>query len=144
MKKTLLATLLLLLFVAACNSKNATPLPSPTTIPTYAYASPTPFAIMSTVAASTSEAQQVAFDPTDVAHGQAKYTQLGCDQCHDADGKGNGSKGPALVPMTLSEDDFMTMLRTGGKLGNAHLFASNRLSDTFGHYLYLYVKSLSS
>ncbi len=148
MKKTLLASLMLMLvlLIAACgSSQKATPMPTVTPVPSYVYTVPTAVAAISTVAAATPALTQesVAVDPTDIAHGENRYTALGCDSCHGADGKGNGDKGPALVPMTLDETDFMTVLRTGGKLGNAHLFASNRLSDDFAHYLYEYLKSLS-
>ena len=144
MKKTLLITLFVLL-VAACSSQNATPLPTPTQIPTFAYSTPTPFSIISTaVATETDQQQTAALDPTAVAKGSNRYTALTCDQCHGDKGQGNGSKGPAIVPMTLSESDFITFLRTGGNMGNAHLYASNRLSDDGAHNLYLYLKSLAS
>jgi len=145
MKKSLLIALLIA-FAAACGSQQpAATVSPPTTIPTFAYLTPTPFAVIATALATETEQQQSsAVDPTAVALGANRYTALGCDTCHGAQGQGNGSQGPALVPMTLSEDDFITFLRTGGKLGNAHLFASNRLSDEGAHNLYLYVKSLGS
>ena len=145
MKKTLLI-LTLVVFVAACSGQNATPLPTPTQIPTFAYLTPTPFAAIATAVATevNNQTESAAIDPTAVARGASRYTALTCDQCHGDKGQGNGDKGPALVPETLSENDFITFLRTGGKMGSAHLYASNRLSDEGAHNLYVYLKSVTS
>ena len=146
MKKTLLVSLLVVLVAAACSgAANApTPIPLPTTIPAYNYVSPTPITVIVTAVATDTAVTAEAGDTAAVTAGLSRYTALNCGSCHGDKGQGNGDKGPTLIGMTLSEDDFISFLRSGGKLGSKHQYASNRLSDTGAHNLYQYVKSLSS
>jgi hypothetical protein len=44
----------------------------------------------------------------------------------------------------VTQDQFIDFLRSGGTLGNAHLYSTNRLSDAGGKNLYLYVLSLGT
>ncbi len=80
------------------------------------------------------------FDPQRVAQGQTRYQTLECSLCHGANGRGT-DRGPALVGMSLSEQDFMSILRSGGRLGANHVYSTSRLSDEDGKALYLYILS---
>ena len=146
MKKSLLLSLLVLLLVAACSGggQSATPLPTPTAFPTYSYVSPTPMpGIQEAEATATAEAAAGA-DPELISRGRDRYVALKCGDCHGENGEGNGDKGPKLVGLTLTADEFLSFLRSGGKLGSAHQFASNRISVQGVQNLYLYLQSLSS
>ncbi|MCC7446826.1 MAG: cytochrome c [Anaerolineae bacterium] len=138
----------LILIVTACGSKSA---PTPTTeeatltpFPTYNFVQPTavPFAVTSAATVQADTSTQ-ALDPEKVALGKGRYEALNCGSCHGVDAKGT-DKGKALVPNTLTEDQFIDFLRSGGKLGNDHLYSTNRLSDTGSRNLYLYIVSLSA
>jgi mono/diheme cytochrome c family protein len=136
--------------LAACgaNAATRTPLPTVTAIPTFAYVSPTEAPEIQTAVAATALAASTAAQTTPtpdagrIALGSRVYTMLECGGCHGEKGAGVAGKGAALVPLTLTEGEFITVLRTGGSVGNDHLFASNRLSTTGGKALYLYVVSL--
>jgi mono/diheme cytochrome c family protein len=138
----------MILIVTACGSKGAstptTEQATPTLFPTYNFEQPTavPFAITAAATAPADTSAQ-ALDPEKVAAGKGRYEALNCGSCHGADAKGT-DKGKALVPNKLTEDQFIDFLRTGGKLGNNHLYSTNRLSDTGGKNLYLYIMSLSA
>ncbi len=73
--------------------------------------------------------------------GMIRYTVLECGACHGENARGT-DKGPSLIGMTLSETDFMTLMRTGGNLASMHIYPPNRLSDADGTNLYLYLQSL--
>ena len=144
MKRFLPISLLLILIVAACSNSaapTATPLPSRTPIPFYNYVSPTPNAQLATAAAT--RAAQVDTAQA-ITQGRGRYEALDCGSCHGENGEGNGDKGGTLVGMTLSEADFITLLRSGGDLGSEHQYATNRLSDRCAQKLYLYLKSLEA
>lgn len=142
MKKTLLFSLILMVFIAACGGQTATPLPTPTTIPIYNYVSPTPNAQIAT-AIATEAAQVASVDAQTIARGKDRYVALNCAECHGDKGQGT-QKGSVLVGYSASEADFVTFLRTGGKLGSAHQYAANKLSDQGAENLYAYLKSLTS
>jgi mono/diheme cytochrome c family protein len=82
------------------------------------------------------------FDPQRVAQGQTRYQTLECSVCHGLNGRGT-SRGPALVGMSLGEQDFMNILRSGGKLGANHVYSTSRLSNEDGNSLYIYILSFS-
>jgi mono/diheme cytochrome c family protein len=156
MNKGLPVSLLIILLLAACgggssaDTPQATPVPSVTPVPLYQYISPTPvstvFAALATTtpAASAAEATAEAIDPKVVEAGLGRYVALTCGECHGDAGQGAGEKGPALVPVTMTQADFITLLRSGGKLGSKHQYATNRLSDRGAQNLYLYLVSLGS
>lgn len=142
MKRHLLFALLAFLFAACSGSgEQPTPLPTSTMIPTYNYVSPTPVAVVET-AIATQAAPQTANDQT-IARGRDRYEVLECGSCHGANGEGSDDGSP-LVEIELSEDDFITFLRTGGTIGTDHQYATNRLSAGGAHNLYEYLKSLSA
>jgi mono/diheme cytochrome c family protein len=136
---------LLIIAVSACGPASPTQvLPTPTPFPTFQYVPRTEAPSVLTIGAATNAAGGTAvLNPENVEAGKASYVRLQCGSCHGDDGKGT-TQGPALAGTKLSETDFIGMLRTGGKLGNAHLFSTNRLSDAGGKNLYLYIRSLSS
>lgn len=133
--------------VAACSSGGggATELPTATTIPFYSFVSPTAVPVIATVAAATATAEKIAtpaLDPNAVSNGKAQYERLQCGSCHGANGEGT-DKGKTLIGLTMSLDDFISFLRSGGTVGISHQFATNRLSDNGGKNLYQYIVSLS-
>jgi mono/diheme cytochrome c family protein len=99
---------------------------------------------MATAEVNATEAAAATVDPDTIVQGQARYVALKCADCHGENGEGSGDKGPTLVGLTLGQDDFITFMRSGGKLGTAHQYASNRLSLKGAQNLYQYLKSLSS
>lgn len=143
---SIVVTMTLLAVVTACNraeSTPATPAATATLFPTYQYIAPTEPPAIQTAAAATAAAQSTPqLDPDRVARGRDRYAALECGKCHGDQGEGT-QDGSALAGTKLSEQQFIDMLRSGGKLGNDHLYSTNRLSDTGGRNIYLYVLSLS-
>ena len=144
MKRNLLISLFALLLTAACGGgQSATTPPTPTQIPTYRYVTPTTM-LLATEQATEVSVAAVTADTEAITQGEGRYVALKCGDCHGENGEGAGDKGPTLIGLTLSEVDFISFLRSGGKLGTAHQFASNRLSVKGAQNLYQYVMSLSS
>lgn len=143
-----LMTLALLLLVACQGGPTPTRPPTATPLPIYAaQATPTEAPQVATAAAATASAPTPALDLTAVARGQTNWARLECARCHGENGEGGaGSIGdkvaPPLAGLTLTQDEFITWLRTGGTLGNAHLFSTDRLSDSGSRNLYQFVLSL--
>lgn len=142
----------LLFLLGACSPRAATPTPEAADtatpiLPTHAFQQPTEAPAIATAAAATRIAAEAGgsteLDPVAIERGQGRYEALECGSCHGAAGEGTDD-GPALAGTTLSEDAFITFLRTGGTIGNDHLYATNRLSTSGGTNLYTYVLSLSA
>ncbi len=117
-----------------------------TPFPTFHYVQPTdalPATALATSVATLSAtvSGSAALDPQLVEQGKGRYVALNCGSCHGDAGQGTAT-GPVLAGTKLSQDKFVDMLRTGGKLGNAHLYSVDRLSDPSSKNLYLYVLSL--
>jgi cytochrome c553 len=128
-----------ILMLAACNSdEKATPLPTVTPIPYFDQEDPTEAPLIATAAAATAPE----IDSTAVARGEHNWERLECFTCHGENGEGTDDA-PALAETTLTEDEFIDQLRTGGTLGNDHLFSTDRLSNSGSKYLYQFVLSLS-
>ncbi len=149
----LFAVAVLLIVVSACASKPAAtdvPKPTDTVVPTYVYQAPTEPPVFASLNKTAQPTEQVAssteaaatVDPELITRGQGRYVALACGSCHGDKGEGT-DKGSALVPLKGSEADFIKVLQTGGGMGNSHLFAGNKLSETGAHNLYLYVVSLA-
>jgi len=145
-------SLLLALVLAGCGGgSSATAIPTSTIIPTYNYLTPTPFAAIETAVATTAaettaeattvEATTAALDSDIVARGKTRYDALACASCHGANGEGT-DKAKALTSITMSQDDFVTFMRSGGTVGPTHQYATNRLSISGGAALYQYLRSL--
>lgn len=148
MQKTLLCILIVSVLVLAACAGSATTresnLPTPSPFPTYAYVAPTEpaqLASAATAAAATAQAGG-ALDPAAVEGGRERYVALECAECHGDTGDGT-TTGPSLDNMTLIEDEFIDLMRTGGTLGSAHQYATNRLSTRGGHNLYVYLLALN-
>jgi len=137
-----MTSLLVALILAACGGGSAGVIPTQTIIPTYNFVQPTTVAgVETTVATSEATAAPAGLDPEVVARGKARYDALACATCHGANGEGTDKAG-SLATSTLSEGDFITFMRSGGKVGPTHQFATNRLSISGGAALYQYLLSL--
>ena len=142
---TIALVALLAVFLAACGAASPTQTAgsTPTLFPTYAFNPPTlPPAIASLASSATAAATLAAPDPERITLGMGRYVALKCGDCHGDAGQGT-SKGSPLAGTKLSQDDFINFLRTGGTVGDSHLYSTNRLSETGGENIYLYVLSLA-
>lgn len=133
----------------AANSSNTSSgdnnaVPTQTPFPTYQFVAPTEAPQMATLAASTAQgsANQTALDPEKVTRGKDRYTALECNTCHGENGEGT-DKGSALTALTMSEDDFISFMRSGGDVGTSHQYNTNKLSENGGKNLYQYLLSLA-
>ncbi len=140
--------LLLAVVLTACGggANSATAIPTSTIIPTYSFQTRTPVAVIETaVATSVAQAEVTeapsGLDPQLVERGKGRYDALKCGECHGANGEGT-DKGSSLVTYTENEGNFIAFMRSGGKLGPSHQYATNRLSETGGTALYQYLLSL--
>jgi mono/diheme cytochrome c family protein len=142
---------LLLLALTACGSEDSIPQATSTPLPRFEQvATSTEAPVIATLIATQagSSAEDVpAINPTAAARGQGSWIRLECFTCHGQQGEGNSGpneaqNGPAIAGTQLTEDEFIDWLRTGGSLGNDHLFPTDRLSDSGGRNLYQYVLSL--
>jgi mono/diheme cytochrome c family protein len=145
----MIAILIALVAVAACTSSGnsastATEAPTLTPFPSYSFVQPTqpPQLATGIAATATAVSSTSSLDPDKVAKGKDRYTALTCNTCHGDNGEGT-DKGKALTSFAMSEDDFVSFMRSGGSMGSAHQYSTNRLSDSGGKNLYEYLKSLS-
>jgi mono/diheme cytochrome c family protein len=145
MKNLLFFTLLLWVVILAtgCGSAPAgTALPTATTIPTFEFTVPTDAPSVQTAAAATAAAQNPGgLNPEVVERGRGRYEALQCAECHGENGEGN-DQGPSLLTSTMSEDDFISLMRSGGEMGPEHQFSTNVLSASGGVNLYQYLLSI--
>jgi mono/diheme cytochrome c family protein len=149
MKSALILILVIagLIVLAACGQANAPTesiVPTVTPIPVYQYNVPTEPPQLATVAALTAAAgeSESSLDPQMVERGRDRYVALECGSCHGESGEGT-DQGPALIGLSLNEEDFISFMRSGGDLGAEHQYSTNRLSDSGGRNLYQYLLSLS-
>ncbi len=94
-----------------------------------------------TAASASTPAAAMTLDSEVVTRGKGRYDALKCADCHGPNGEGT-DKGSSLIVSTQTEDEFITFMRSGGKLGSSHQYATNRLSQTGGEALYQYLLSL--
>ncbi|MEZ4868707.1 MAG: c-type cytochrome [Caldilineaceae bacterium] len=80
----------------------------------------------------------------DLTRGEAAYTKNKCNECHGAQGEGVADQGKAIAGTTLTFEEFDAVLRTGGGLGNSHIFGRSAVSPSGMEALYAYVQSLVS
>ena len=154
-----LAIILLLcaaLVLAGCGAGQtpATPTnppPTATPFPTFAFVEPTKAQVFEQTGSATApadsssgatEEDQIELDPVKVSRGQGRYEALDCAACHGAAGVG-GDPGGSLLAFAMSEDDFITFVRSGGDLGTDHQYSTDRLSNSGSRNLYQYLLSLS-
>lgn len=143
----LLLTAFILAACSAVDSATATPRPTRTAFPTFAFVEPTkpPAFDQDDEAADDVAVDEAAveLDPKKVERGLGRYEALACAACHGEGGVG-GEEGKSLLDFALSEEDFITFMRSGGSLGPAHQYSTNRLSDSGSRNLYQYLLSLSA
>jgi mono/diheme cytochrome c family protein len=143
----------LMAVVAGCGSDDGGGAkPTSTPLPRFAQdASPTVPAVLVTAVATKTPQGEVSeaptINPTAVARGQTNWERLECATCHGANGEGgagqiDGVTAPPLVDLALTEDAFIDWMRSGGSLGSAHQYSTDRLSDSGGRNLYQYILSL--
>jgi mono/diheme cytochrome c family protein len=140
----MLVTAVLLAGCGSPSNSTESTRPTVTPIPVYEFVAPTEPPQLATVAALTAAANTGDnLDPELVERGRGRYEALECGTCHGVNGEGTDD-GPALAGTALSEDDFISFLRSGGTIGPDHQYSTNRLSDSGGKNLYLYILSLGS
>ncbi len=132
--------------LAACSPSSSTSestvVPTNTTIPTFSFDEPTAAPSVATAAATlAAEGGAQGLDLEAVERGKNRYEVLECGSCHGANGEGT-DKGGALTALALSEEEFISFMRSGGELGADHQYSTNRLSESGGRNLYQYLLSL--
>ena len=146
-------TIVAALVLAACGGErsSATPAseaPTQTPFPTFAYVEPTKLSVFEqrdeeTAADSDEPAgAAVPLDPKKVERGLGRYVALECGSCHGENGEGSDA-GRSLLGFSLSEDEFITFVRSGGELGPSHQFSTDRLSNSGSRNLYEFLLSLA-
>ena len=148
-----LIQLLLALALAGCGGASqpaatATDIPPTLTpFPTFAYVEPTKPPVFDATSGDTpageADAEQaLELDPKLVDRGRGRFEALACGDCHGDNGEGiDGDK--SLLDFALSEDDFITFMRSGGDLGTSHQFSTDRLSNSGSRNLYQYLVSIA-
>ncbi len=134
------------MILAACGGEDRDSASQPTAFPTFAFSAPTEAPQVATGAArSMTEtavaAESGALDLAAVERGLGRYEVLECGSCHGAAGEGTDD-GMSLLEYEASQDAFVDFMRSGGDLGNDHLYGAERLSNSGIAHLYQYVRSL--
>ncbi len=139
-----------MLLMAGCSGAGGSPTTSATSpvngLPTFSFSQPTDAPQIATAGATLAvkadaTADVVSLDPQAVERGKGRYEVLDCASCHGAGGEGT-DKGSSLLTYSANQEAFITFMRSGGKLGAAHQYATNRLSETGAANLYQYLRSL--
>jgi mono/diheme cytochrome c family protein len=78
----------------------------------------------------------------DLERGARSYERNQCASCHGEQGEGVAGRGGAIAGTPLSEREFENVLRTGGGLGNTHIFGPSAISPAGMGVLYAYVQSM--
>lgn len=145
----LLFTLLVLTACGRPSSSNTSSEPGtasePTVAPTmpsanFAAVSQSAGVITETLTVSNTQAGNINAEIAE--RGAAAYTKNQCGDCHGASGEGVADKGNAIAGTALSFADFENVLRTGGGLGNDHIFGRSAISPGGMTALYEYVLAL--
>lgn len=143
--RTLLIILVLPLLLFACGRSQAgsaqptADLLAVTPLTTHVFKQPT--TLIKEAAAEAEKVETPEAAPADLARGERSYTTKMCGDCHGAKGEGVEGKGKALAGTTLTEAEFTDVLRTGGGLGNSHIYGPQAISPSGMEALYAYVKS---
>ena len=99
-------------------------------------------AVLTETEPATQTTQTTAATAPDLSRGEAAYTKNKCGDCHGAQGEGVADKGNAIAGTAISLEEFDAVLRTGGGLGNSHIFGRSAVSPSGMEALYAYVQSL--
>ncbi len=93
---------------------------------------------------ATQEQSQAAAAVTtgDLEAGQRVYANR-CAECHGANRQGT-AEGRALTTLDMTADEFLRLLRTGGELGNDHLFGPTKISNPGIESLFAYLTTAVS
>ena len=116
----------------AASDRNVVP-----TMPAARFDQPTP--VTDLQEASEADKQEDEEEP-DIAAGEFVYGNR-CAECH-GEGAAGTDQAASLVGLTLSEDAFEDLIRTGGELGPDHLFGSTKISPDGLSAVYAYLISL--
>lgn len=125
--------------------------PTHTPFPTFAFVEPTKAPVFeqtgeepgpSDEAVDDAAVRAITLDPKKVERGLGRYEALACGSCHGAEGEGTDKAG-SIQDFAMSEDDFITFVRSGGELGTEHQYSTDRLSDSGSRNLYQYLVSLA-
>ena len=111
------------------------------TMPAARFDQPTPVTDLEEASeADRQKDEEEAAEAPDIATGEFVYGNR-CAECH-GEGAVGTDQASSLVGLTLSEDDFENLIRTGGELGPDHLFGSTKVSPDGLTALYAYLTSL--
>lgn len=143
---------LLLLLAAACgrsqtdaapSSQAASGVSAAPTMPSGQFTAVGEQSVMTTTInlTTTNASTQTTTLSPDLTRGEATYTKNKCGDCHGMAGEGVTEKGKALTDISLTAEEFDNLLRTGGGLGNSHIFGRSAVSPSGMQALYLYVQS---
>lgn len=121
---------------AAADDGSAVP-----TMPAARFDQPTPVTDLEEASeADKQKDEEEAAEAPDIATGAFVYGNR-CAECH-GEGAVGTDQASSLVGLTLSEDDFENLIRTGGELGPDHLFGSTKISPDGLRAVYAYLTSL--
>ncbi len=120
--------------VPAASDRNIVP-----TMPAARFDQPTPVTDMEEASKADQEEDAEEMAP-DVATGELVFGNR-CAECH-GEGAAGTDQASSLVGLSLSEDDFEDLIRTGGDLGPDHLFGSTKISPDGLSAVYAYLTSL--
>ena len=111
------------------------------TMPAARFDQPTPVTDLEEASEADKQAdEEEAAEEPDLAMGEFVYGNR-CAECH-GDGATGTDQASTLVGLTLSEDEFEDLIRTGGELGPDHLFGSTKISPDGLKAVYAYLTSL--
>lgn len=125
--------------------------PTHTPFPTFAFVEPTKAPVFEQTGDDSGAPDEpvddiaedtIALDPKKIERGLGRYEALACGSCHGDGGEGTDKAG-SLQEFAMSEDDFITFVRSGGELGTKHQYSTDRLSNSGSRNLYQYLVSLT-
>ena len=120
----------------AASDRNVVP-----TMPAARFDQPTPVKDLQEASeADKQEDEEEDEEEPDIAAGEFVYGNR-CAECH-GEGAAGTEQATSLVGLTLSEDAFEDLIRTGGELGPDHLFGSTKISPDGLSAVYAYLTSL--
>lgn len=120
--------------VPAASDRNIVP-----TMPPARFDQPTPVTDMEEASKADQEQDEGELQP-DLATGELIFNNR-CAECH-GEGAAGTDQASSLVGLSLSENDFEDLIRTGGELGPDHLFGSTKVSPDGLSAVFAYLTSL--